>query len=1431
MWKQQLLLLTLAFPVLSREACLRDSVSESARLYLYENSSSGQSHKEPIRMVVYDWASADVATTLAQILISEVLGYHVVQDSSKTVSIFDGVLKLAGCVSADCSESQPKSHIAVETWLAEAITLFQNFQESQAARAPEDLGSMGYAGDHNLFLKGSILQKAYSDSGLALDFYKNYNITFHSPKGYFGHVNDLNPEDFFLCDVADLEFRNAQRMSDYVRYTGDLDGVTRLENGNYVARCPDNRFWLAPSCRQNSSNCIPLLAAGNGWIVDAMMQWSTVYGFPVAVGIAASWDLFVANVVRTQSLFYWWMPDATFLHLDPSYIVLPPHSPLEWSQGNLRTAGSQNYISKLVSPEIRAFAPSVRVFLQNMKLELGDITELLMEVASGRSTFETVCSWISANTVRWRKWIPVDTNCLPGFGFQAADGVTPASLREEAVGCLLCPAGTFSERLVDELGETYRCVPCPRGSSQRVPGKSDCVQCSPGTIAPIPGLETCIPCEFGSYATSSGMTVCEACSNSSNSSLWTTSKMVRRESGEDAWMEMEGATADSFCHCMEGFYLHLEECRPCIEGSICPGSSEIEILPGFFSSKEQPGEVFQCFAAPLRCPGGTPGTCAFGRDVTSVACSACLEGLQPLPLSGECGECSSRDYVLLAVLCSFAILSTAGLHVLLAITDQSSGNQRSALFTAALILGHLITCAQLFAIMQQLQIDWTDPFQVLLDIFGFISLDAILSSINTINCVTRVTPELEYLFRSLVLPVFFALGPVLAHLNIIYIMRRAGKFRDFRFSVLWKTLGLFSLIFFIALCSSFLEPFRCNVHPNGQKTLQSSHGVLCNFTGTHLNLCLIGCLVCLLPIGYLALSSWIILAELPKRVQVADVNFMRACSFLVMRFHPGQEFFTVIFLMRNVLIVLTPLIPSSAGSLFMMAALLAASFGLVAYFKPWRSLLSTQVDMITHVALLLILQMGALAVVESDQHVTMVVCTTCASCMIMIIVCAAAQSTANHLLSKLRKRFHFFLCHHKASTACWARLLKMELRRRGTSFTAFLDSDNLTDLTQLFSYVGHDVQTFVILGSNQILTRKWCVGEMVIARLEKVEAVLLTFPSFELPSDTFIRRYHKLVPDIGDFAAYGFGFSEVRETLSWLGSLRSIPVKSDFTEGSLNYIINQLTNTFVSLPSTSCMAMTDCNILADPENMEAVSTAHVLAKMMAPQMMGNQDMVPTVIATTKQKLISSTPDTSASTYLVVLCTRGCLESYHFASWLLQARRLYSCHVYPVIGDDAFQIPSPWSISQLLKSSTLEGNEKIDVEAYSHVVKAIFLEIALPFLPAQSSEDDLAIKAKQVVYRVQSGIDTTLNARLVMVDIDEDMFDSGQSASIALFMKKDPTDSGPEESDHTSVIAGVESGSMPAATFAPLVTEPTSEEEVQFQMYMRMYFSQTVTSRF
>ncbi|CAK9066781.1 unnamed protein product [Durusdinium trenchii] len=1388
-----------------RSLCLRDGLAESKRLYLKD--SAGE--ENPISLIQYDWASADAATMLAEILIPEVLGYHVVKDTQATVSIFEGVLKLAGCSSANCSVTMRPQHVALETWLAEAITLFQEFEENHAARAPEDLGSMGYNGDHYLFVKGSIRDQAYSDAGLALDFYKSYNTTFHFPQKYFDRLESFDRRHFFRCDLEGLEFRNALRMRDYVRWTGDLDGVIELGPGQYVARCADDYFWLSPSCRQNSSTCIPLLAAGNGWIVDAMMQWSAAYGFPVAIGIAKDWGTFVATVWSTKALFYWWMPDATFLPLDPSYIVLPPHSPSEWAQGNLRTAGNQNYITKLVSPILRTAAPSVRQFLQNFKLELGDMTQLLSEAANGRSMYDVACEWVLANRERWAKWVPVDTNCIAGFGLADARNEHVA-LRAVATGCALCGPGMFSEALVDDFGETYRCVPCPAGSHQDSSGQASCALCEPGTVALFAGAVTCAKCDLGSYANSSGMTACDQCGNDT---MWTTSRslLVR---GQSTWLQLEGATSENDCHCAEGYFLHRNQCKVCIEGSRCAGSNALELLPGFFAYQEEPGMVYKCFGQPERCPGGPPGICAAGRDPTSIGCSQCLDQLQPK--GGECQACTGGDYLLLVVFGSMVIISTGGLHVLLVISDQSNGNQRSALFTAALSIGQLVTCAQLFGIMQQLQINWAEPFQVLLDIFDVISLDALLSSINVLGCVTRVTPELEYLIRSLLLPFFFLVGPILAHVNVVYIMWKAGRGRDLKLSLLWKTLGLFSLIFFITLCSSFLKPFRCNLHPNGLRTLQDSHSVLCDFSGSHLSLCLIGGVVCLLPLSYLAISIWVILIELPKRMVAADVHFVRACSFLVMRFNPGQEIFTVLFLLRNVLIVMAPLLPSASGSLFLMAFLLVVSFGSVAYCKPWRSVLGTQVDMVVHMALLLILQMGALAVTDVQEQVTMIICTACAACMIVTIIWAAAQSAARHILSKLHKRFHFFLCHHKASTASWARLLKMELLHRGPSFTAFLDSDNLTDLTQLFAYVSHDVKTLVVLGSSRILTRKWCMGEMVVARLEKVDTVLLSFPGFELPDEQFIQRYQKLIPDIGDFASYGFGMLEVKDTLHWLSTVKTLPVSQDFSWDGLNYIINQLTNTYVKLPVSS--EKTDCYILADPVNMEAISTGYILAKLITPMIMGSRESLPVVLSSSSHHLPHAGHGQDKM-HVILVCTGGCLSSPQLAQWIMQAmmssqvRFMANCFVAPVISDDYFQIPSPLNIRQLIGQPSLQH---LDRSAYAHVLNAIFLEIALPFMPGSASADDLTVRATQIMSRLEPGASTTLSSRLVMVqaEMGEGLWSGIESS---------------EEPDEDSV----SNNARGSWTLTPgrYPSEIVDTEPAQLQEYLNMLNSETVSRAF
>eukprot|EP00439_Symbiodinium_sp_Y106_P058363 s1342_g8.t1 len=220
----------------SAGTCLPEAVPESSRKFLELDSGSS-----PVQLLIYDWASAELGSTIAAILIQEVLGYHARLDSERT--------------DFDCTSTVERKHVAVESWLSEVITL-------------------------------------------------SYNTSHHDPKKYFDSFTDIPQSEFFPCDTAGNEFVNTVRMDLYVQYTGDEAGVTLTPDG-YVAYCPDGYFWLSPACRHDPSSCIPIIAAGNGWIIDAQMQWATAYGFPAAIGIAATWDLYVHQVATYKTLFYW----------------------------------------------------------------------------------------------------------------------------------------------------------------------------------------------------------------------------------------------------------------------------------------------------------------------------------------------------------------------------------------------------------------------------------------------------------------------------------------------------------------------------------------------------------------------------------------------------------------------------------------------------------------------------------------------------------------------------------------------------------------------------------------------------------------------------------------------------------------------------------------------------------------------------------------------------------------------------------------------------------------------------------------------------------------------------------------------------------------------------------------------------------------------
>ena len=376
-----------------------------------------------------------------------------------------------------------------------------------------------------------------------------------------------------------------------------------------------------------------------------------------------------------------WRPDVTFLHLDPEQVIFPRHDADAWAKGDKRTASEGSHIGKLVNINLEGMASRVHAFLKNMQLTLLEIETILATVANGNSIQEAACHWITSNKEKWEKWIPVKTACRPGDGL-VDRRFNFVSTRQAAVDCGLCLPGHFSEILVDHLGQTRRCSQCSAGRSQRLSGATSCVDCAAGRFTAEPGQSECAVCPLGSYSTSRGSEGCERCGRGPK---WTTNRLVKVDQ-EQRWIEVEGAASAMDCSCVAGWYLEHSTCKVCGVGTKCLGG-ELQLLPGYYSKQKNPGHVFQCFGSKGRCPGGSPGICAAGRDTQSVDCG-CLPGLRSK--GSVCHPCHEGDYFILSFLCCLLLGCSGLLHV--ASLTASQSKQQSSLINAIVCLNQMVTC-------------------------------------------------------------------------------------------------------------------------------------------------------------------------------------------------------------------------------------------------------------------------------------------------------------------------------------------------------------------------------------------------------------------------------------------------------------------------------------------------------------------------------------------------------------------------------------------------------------------------------------------------------------------------------------------------------------------------------------------------------------------
>ena len=347
------------------------------------------------------------------------------------------------------------------------------------------------------------------------------------------------------------------------------------------------------------------------------------------------WDSYTAIPFDKNVMFFYWAPDATFVALNPKRVIFPEHNSDEWLVGNYRTAMTGGKIGKLVTQSLRERAPGVVFFLENFQINQFAVIDMLGKAAQGTLVQDVACEWLQSNAHVWEQWIPRRTSCPYGRGMVniRSDFV---SSREEAVGCSLCPPGTFSKVRADGIGRSHECTVCNPGSYQDSSGQGACLPCGLGRMSDQTGAAQCALCGLGSYANATGMTHCIQCSE--GSTLWTTSHPVMLD-GVEVWIQVEGSTSKDFCGCREGWFLHDGLCQKCLEGSYCPGSSRLELLAGYASAAAAPGEIFMCYGDD-RCPGGPPGTCGEGWDPESVACASCQPGLASN--GATCRPCQGR---------------------------------------------------------------------------------------------------------------------------------------------------------------------------------------------------------------------------------------------------------------------------------------------------------------------------------------------------------------------------------------------------------------------------------------------------------------------------------------------------------------------------------------------------------------------------------------------------------------------------------------------------------------------------------------------------------------------------------------------------------------------------------------------------------------------
>ncbi|CAE8629313.1 unnamed protein product [Polarella glacialis] len=1357
MWHRSMMLevlvLGLAISVKAR-TCLEEAIPENQRSNITVGGVS-----MPLAVWHPTWASGYTSAYVFAILAGDVLGYHMSENSGS--SSREMIFVLGGCLDPAALATDPKcgtgapvkNHIGFENWFTSDPQV-PGWLAQVGAQAPVLMGSIGYEGLEGLYIMDTPLSAGLSQGGLHLEFYGSYNSSWYHPEVYLPSISSIDLSLMRTCNSDKMSLSEVANI--YVHATGDYEGVVNV-SGELKLKCWNDVWWLSPACRNTPQSCIPVVSGGDSWGVDQIIQQISLHDMPMAFGTAINTSVWASINIANKGVLYNFEPDVTFLAQHPKRIGFPLNNAREYTQNIYGTEMSGTILSNWYFKDLKTVAKRAHSLLSDYKLSQDDIYGMLDDVGfiGDDDYWAGACRWVLKNRMLWSNWIPDTTTCSEGYGLVDSAG-SLLETRSQAVDCKICPVGRASTPVTDGTGLTHFCLQCPKGTSQGLPGEQECVPCDLGSYSAVPGSMACSLCAVGSYGSITGLSACSVCGNGTVSEkLRSTNKAVMVQGGEE-WVAYQGAVSLDACGCVKGARIDASgECLPCGQGLTCEGSGKVMVFEGFYAAADSPGSVFKCYGDARRCPGGAPGTCAPGRDNETVACISCKSGLSPGD-DGACKPCSSGNSAVFSIAIILTVLAIAILYIFLRSEGQDGKSMSNSLLVASVAVGQCVTVFQFLGIFRQLKISWGSPFVEVLD---FVSLLAFNFELLSLSCVVTFPPWQMYAVRVFCVLPFFA---VACCTHFLYVGLRKRFVDGLEMFAVVKVMGNLMMVFFISVAGAILAPFRCYTHPNGLHAVQEFGGVLCNFQGEHQKMLMVAGFALILPVSFLAIVSYVVIVELPKRMQKADVAFLRTWSFLFYRFRPGAALFSVILLLRNTALVIVPVIPGGSAQVLLCMLVLCVSILVTSFMLPWRTLECNYMEASVLAGLALCISLGSLFMEDVDVDSVMQFCLGLFTATILLMFGVFIWGFAKFFRAKYRKQFQYFLCHQKAGAGAFARLLKCELSRMSAvKGKVFMDYDDLQDLTKLFGYVAFDTEHLIILGTKDILTRKWCMGEVTTGRLHKINTVVVALPDYEPPSETYVQDYQVHVPDITELVAHGISLAAVQETLRWMQDLPTIELLGTLDSTLARSLCKELVVMHVSpgimfqnSVQLNCEAQDEPDkearlasrktqyngskvaILVDYKNIEAVATALVLQLMVSPLLVSLEGMVPYIMAADEEAM-------PTVRILVVICSQECFANPDINKVLVSsaARRL---KVLPVIAEDGFRFPTQDFYDEVLtkcwrRSAGDEAPAKLS--QFAAVIKQVFQELPVDFKLQggySASAQDLEVKAKTIAFRLLGG---------------------------------------------------------------------------------------------